>query len=98
MPGSRPSSHGCRCRTRIFAAPSTGRTRDRSSVLAHYRQMLAFRRQHPALVSGDIRFLEPKAQVLAFVRTAAKERLLCVFNFAGKAAKWTDPKGLGACS
>jgi alpha-glucosidase len=70
---------------------------DPSSVLAHYRDMLAFRRRHSALVAGGIRFLHPEEDdVLAFVRASQDERLLCVFNFANEACEWEVPAGLGA--
>jgi alpha-glucosidase len=70
---------------------------DPASVLAHYRDMLAFRRRHPALSVGDIRFLDGEAggDVLAFVRSAGSERLLCVFNFAEEEAEWAIPGELG---
>ena len=65
------------------------------SVLAAYRSVLAMRRRHPALVGGSIRFLDAEGDVLAFVREADGERLLCAFNFAGEAAAWAIPPGLG---
>ncbi len=46
---------------------------DDGSILAHYRRMLAFRRSHPALVSGTIRFLDAPEDVLAFVRSGEGE-------------------------
>lgn len=52
------------------------------TVLAYYREMLAFRKAHPALVHGAIRFLDSDETTLAFERETAEERLLCVFNFA----------------
>ena len=52
---------------------------------------LAFRREHPALVGGAIEFLDAEDDVLAFIRSSEGERLLCVFNFAGKPAKWAIP-------
>ena len=64
----------------------------KASVLAHYRQALAFRRAHPALVGGAIEFLAAKGDVLAFIRGDGDERLLCVFNFAAKPAKWAIPR------
>ena len=67
----------------------------KASVLAHYRQALAFRRAHPALVGGAIEFLAAKGDVLAFIRSDGDERLLCVFNFAAKPAKWAIPAKLG---
>lgn len=70
--------------------------RDGDSVLSHYRTMLAFRREHPALVTGGIEFLDARDDVLAFLRTRGKERLLCLFNFSGKPVSWKPPPELGA--
>jgi len=67
---------------------------DAASVLAHYRRALAFRREHAALVSGAIEFLDADDDVLAFVRSVEGERLLCLFNFAGEPAEWTVPAEL----
>jgi alpha-glucosidase len=70
---------------------------DPGSVLARYRDMLAFRRQHPALVHGDIRLLDDDDEaggVLAFLRSAGDERLLCLFNFADEDAEWSVPEDL----
>jgi alpha-glucosidase len=68
--------------------------RDKSSVLAHYRKSLAFRRAHPALVAGDIAFLDAEGDVLAFTRSSGEEKLLCLFNFAPAAARWKLPAGM----
>ncbi|SFT95969.1 alpha-glucosidase family protein [Mesorhizobium sp. YR577] len=67
-----------------------------SSVLAHYRAVLAFRREHPTLASGSIEFLDAEGDVLAFLREAGNEKLLCVFNFAEGPAVWKLPAELGA--
>jgi alpha-glucosidase len=72
----------------------SGQQRDKSSVLAHYRELLAFRRAHPALVGGDIAFLDAEGDVLAFTRSSGEEKLLCLFNFTPKAAKWKLPAGM----
>lgn len=60
----------------------TNQEYDPASVLAHYRNALAFRRRHPALATGDIRFLEAPEGMLAFVRMSGRENMLCLFNFA----------------
>jgi alpha-glucosidase len=55
------------------------------SVLAFYRRALALRRRHPALVDGDITFLEAGERVLAFIRAGADgQALLCVFNLSAE--------------
>jgi alpha-glucosidase len=68
---------------------------DPASVLAHYREMLAFRSRQPALISGEIAFLDAEPDMLAFVRAAENERLLCLFNFAGDPAEWPILSDLG---
>lgn len=69
-------------------------TADRSSVLAHYRRMIAFRKAHPALRDGTIAFVESPADVLAFVREQAGEKILCVFNLGVGGTSFTLPSGL----
>lgn len=62
--------------------------RDAGGVLAAYRAAIALRRRHAALATGALRFVEAPAEVLAFVREAAGERLLCLFNFDRKPVRW----------
>jgi len=50
------------------------------SVLAHYRQTLAFRKKHASLLDGSMSFLETNRDILAFTREKDGERLLFVFN------------------
>ena len=77
----------------LAGRPAGGRSGD--SVLERYRQALAFRRAHPALQTGTIRFLAGDEPVLALIREAAEETLLCVFNFSAEATQWVPPAGLG---
>lgn len=66
------------------------------SVLSHYKAAIAFRKAHPALIDGTIRFLPGnKPDVLAFVREADGEKLLCLFNFGRAAATWRLDDGAG---
>jgi alpha-glucosidase len=60
--------------------------RDPRSVLQVFRKFLAWRKQHPALVRGDITFVQSSETVLAFERSWNGERILCVFNFSNQAA------------
>ncbi|SIQ28152.1 alpha-glucosidase [Rhizobium sp. RU20A] len=53
---------------------------DAASVLQHYRDTLAFRRSHAALLDGGMRFLDTNADVLAFLREKAGDTLLFIFN------------------
>ncbi|KRB14926.1 alpha-glucosidase [Mesorhizobium sp. Root695] len=69
---------------------------DTASVLTSYRTALALRREHEALVTGSIRFLDAEGDVLAFVRQGGGERLLCIFNFAREPGTWPLPPDIGA--
>jgi len=69
---------------------------DTASVLASYRAALALRREHEALATGSIRFLDAEGDVLAFIREGSGERLLCVFNFSGEPANWPVPPNIGS--
>ncbi|MDP3262399.1 MAG: alpha-glucosidase family protein [Tabrizicola sp.] len=52
------------------------------SVLEHYREVIAFRKGSKALGAGRTRFLDVGEPVLGFVREAAGESLLCLFNLS----------------
>ncbi len=69
---------------------------DSHSVLARYREVLAFRKRHPALQHGSIAFMDAPDNVLAFLREGDGERLFCAFNFGDAAVKWDLPAGTGA--
>jgi len=70
------------------------------SVLAHYRQALAFRKSHDALIDGDIEFLKSSNQdLLVFTRTKGKATFLFVYNLTREPAEFVLPsklKGLEA--
>ncbi len=66
------------------------------SLLAYYRQLLAWRRAQPALVSGEMRLLPRHEQVLAFVRSEGEQQLLCAFNFSDKPVAWQPPGELAS--
>ncbi len=55
-------------------------TADAGSVLHHYRDVLAFRRQTPALITGKGRFHDAPDPLLAFTRGEGADAVLCVFN------------------
>jgi alpha-glucosidase len=60
---------------------------DPKSLLEHYRRFLAFRRDHPALVKGDLTFLETEGDVVAFTRREGNEEIVCAFNLGGSPAQ-----------
>lgn len=61
------------------------------SLLNFYRQLLAWRKQQSALIDGDIHLLPSHPQLLAFERSNAAQRVLCVFNFSNEAAELVLP-------
>jgi alpha-glucosidase len=66
------------------------------SVLHHYRAMLAFRKQHPALRQGTIALIAAPENVLAFTRSGGGETLLCVFNMSAEETSIALPAQLAA--
>ncbi|MDO4636717.1 MAG: alpha-glucosidase family protein [Lautropia sp.] len=65
---------------------------DPDSLLNFYRQLLAWRKNKPALVKGNIRLLPEHAQILAYERTYADQHVLCVLNFSPESASFRLPK------
>ncbi len=60
--------------------------RDASSALHGFRKLMAWRKDVPLLLSGDIEFLAATESVLVFRRFDSKESLLAAFNLSGAAA------------
>ncbi len=55
---------------------------DPDSSLAYYRKILGWRRNHPAMLTGDIEFFDTDEPVLAWRRTAGNKDFICVFNLS----------------
>jgi alpha-glucosidase len=66
--------------------------RDNTSVLAHYRRALAFRRAYPSLRSGAMEDITAVGAVTSF-RRRGDEDLFCAFNLGDKAAEVGLPEG-----
>ncbi len=64
---------------------------DPELVLASTRRFLAWRQGQRALRIGSERFLDAPAPILALVRAAAGEALLCAFNLGAAPATFTAP-------
>ena len=77
-----------------LALAVSAETGDDTSVLAHYRRCLAFRRNHKALKTGTIRFLDAPDDVLAFVRAGGGEEIACLFNLGKAEARVSAPSAL----
>jgi alpha-glucosidase len=67
---------------------------DAQSSLNMTRALLAFRKAHPALSRGNIRFRRVEEHVLLFERSLGAQRLACLFNLGPDEAAW--PSGLSA--
>lgn len=70
----------------------------RAEAIREMRDRFALRKEHPALVSGSISFLdageqspEPERTVLAFLREGGGERLACVFNLGHSGRHLSNP-------
>jgi alpha-glucosidase len=60
---------------------------DPQSTLAFTQAFLAWRKAHPALMRGEILFLDGPAPVLAFERAGGGERVTCAFNLSGERSR-----------
>jgi alpha-glucosidase len=63
-------------------------------MLGFYRALLAFRKQHPALIKGSIALLTSSEDILAFIREDGGEKLLCVFNMGENPGEFSIPSGM----
>ena len=70
------------------------------SMLTLTRDLLALRRAHPALQSGDIQVLEAADSLLVFERRAPGQTLVCVFNLGADPVTWrpADPTAWRICA
>jgi alpha-glucosidase len=68
------------------------------SIMAHYSQILRFRRDQMPLRVGSIELLDTPPETLAFLREAGNDRLLCAFNFGAETVEVPIPAGLGSLS
>jgi len=78
-----PADHGALAVDRQSADPT--------SVLTAVRDFLAWRRGHPALITGDKRQLHLPAPLFGIERLHGDGRLLCVFNLSNRAAETEIP-------
>ena len=69
---------------------------DPASTLAFTRALIALRKASPALSEGELELWDAPEPLLAFVRRAGGEAVLCVFNMGDQAARLDDPRLAGA--
>ncbi|HUB95857.1 MAG TPA: alpha-amylase family glycosyl hydrolase [Stellaceae bacterium] len=67
-------AHDALAADRVAAAPD--------STLQACREMLAWRKRHPALIEGDLRFIDVPAPVVGWRRRLDDDNVLAVFNLA----------------
>ena len=68
---------------------------DPGSIFAHYRKLIALRKQYDVIANGDFAPLDMEhPSVLAYTRRTDKEELVVVNNFYRKEVDWNCPVGL----
>ena len=73
--------------------------KDPDSVFAYYQKLIAMRRQHPAIIDGDLEFCDNgHAQIIAYTRSCARETLLIIANKSDEPATLELPQELKAHS
>ena len=68
----------------MFSAVTTAE-QNVTSLLNHYRAILAFRKSHPAMRKGTIEFDRTDGDVLTFVRSYEDDHVFCAFNLSPEA-------------
>ncbi len=64
---------------------------DAQSLLAHYKEALAFRQTHDELIKGSIKFLGNDANVLSFERAHNGSKIFVVINMSADAVSVAAP-------
>ena len=68
---------------------------DPDSIFAHYRKLIALRKQYDVIANGDFAPLDmAHPSVLAYTRRTDREDLVVINNFYRKEADWTCPVDL----
>lgn len=58
---------------------------DENSILAHYRKMIAFRKDLPILAKGELSHLQVVDNIVSFEREWQGKHIYCAFNLSDKA-------------
>ncbi len=69
--------------------------KDPDSVLWFARSLVALRKKHPTLVSGDLKIVATTDQLLVFSRGSGAGHIICAFNLSKSDASFA-PTGIGA--
>lgn len=62
--------------------------KDKASMLAFTRRMIALRAAHPALRLGAVDFVDAAPSIVVFFRRHGAETLLCAFNLGADVVEW----------
>lgn len=62
-----------------------------NSVLNDYRRFIHWRQQQPALVRGDICFVDGHPQAITFIRQLPEQQLLVSLNLTAQSMRYTSP-------
>jgi alpha-glucosidase len=61
---------------------------DPKSLLSLTRRLIALRREHDALLQGNVTIISAEGGLLAFIRKSEAETLLCLFNLGEQPIDW----------
>ena len=62
---------------------------NKNTLLHHYRRFIHWRKQQPALIHGQINFVDADDNILAFERHTTEQTFLLVFNLSHTKARFT---------
>ena len=66
-----------------------------ASIFAFYQELIRMRREDPAIVDGDLRFLlDDHEEILLYTRACIRQTLLVVANYSGKNVHFSIPEEL----
>ena len=65
-----------------------------ASPLQRYRQFIHWRKQHPALIVGDLELLDSTEDCIVLIRSFEDKRILVAINIHGTSVQQTVPPGM----
>ncbi len=66
-----------------------GQDDDPNSLLNFTRRLVGFRSANEALLSGELKVIEARENLLVFERISASQHLVCAYNFGAEPLNWT---------
>lgn len=63
----------------------------KDSMLAFYRSFISFRKSHAALSDGGIELVDVPDDLLGFIRSDGKEKLVCIYNMSAEHVRYQLP-------